>query len=393
MRSNRGRYKISKQQQPVVGIQQRRHSRQGISDPAAAAALAQIVNSQQQANDGSGPGSIMNEVDAEADDDSPIIAAGASESNAAAAIAAMSELGAISGVDVSSISMPAPPTTTSPTEHHHHSLYPPPPAPPQHHSQHSHQSSAGPYSETKTTEQMARECGYNFVVDSTMGKRLSREPGMRHAQQRRMEQVLNLQRRSNVEALFAHIAGEVAPSPCKNCHKGHGPWTQCVVVDGQMCGSCANCWFNASGARCSFHEARNPPHQAHANAAVAAAAAPPSLLHSDSSFGIPPMTPSAAQTATISQLQSLGATPSMYSAYSTSAVDGMSKQYLDRALSEMRAADKKTRQLLMVEMAARQLAFNIVQFEDMTREEQQTQTQAQGEPQHNMLDDPTGQGA
>lgn len=83
----------------------------------------------------------------------------------------------------------------------------------------------------------------------------------------------------------------------------------------------------------------------------------------------------------------------MYSAYSTSAVDGMSKQYLDRALSEMRAADKKTRQLLMVEMAARQLAFNIVQFEDMTREEQQTQTQAQGEPQHNMLDDPTGQGA
>jgi hypothetical protein len=53
--------------------------------------------------------------------------------------------------------------------------------------------------------------------------------------------------------LLAHITGDLAPRPCKNCHKGHGPWTQCVVYDGQMCGSCANCWFNASGSRCTFH--------------------------------------------------------------------------------------------------------------------------------------------
>lgn len=105
-----------------------------------------------------------------------------------------------------------------------------------------------------TTEDLAQQSGYgNVVVESALAKRLAREPGMRLAQQRRPEQVLNLARRSNVEALFAHIAGEEAPQPCKNCHKGHGPWTSCVIVDGQMCGSCANCWFNASGARCSFH--------------------------------------------------------------------------------------------------------------------------------------------
>lgn len=104
------------------------------------------------------------------------------------------------------------------------------------------------------TELLASESGYGqVVVESALAKRLAREPGMRLAQQRRPEQVLNLGRRSNVEALFAHIAGEMAAVPCKNCHKGHGPWNACVIVDGQMCGSCANCWFNASGARCSFH--------------------------------------------------------------------------------------------------------------------------------------------
>lgn len=106
----------------------------------------------------------------------------------------------------------------------------------------------------KTTEELARDSGYvDLNVESALAKRLAREPGQRLAHQRRPEQILNLARRSNVEALFAHIAGEPARVPCKNCHKGHGPWTSCVIVDGQMCGSCANCWFNASGARCSFH--------------------------------------------------------------------------------------------------------------------------------------------
>jgi 3-dehydrosphinganine reductase len=111
----------------------------------------------------------------------------------------------------------------------------------------------------KTTEELARDSGYGDLnVESALAKRLAREPGQRLAQQRRPEQTLNLARRSNVEALFAHIAGEPARVPCKNCHKGHGPWTSCIIVDGQMCGSCANCWFNASGARCSFHGTLSP---------------------------------------------------------------------------------------------------------------------------------------
>ncbi|CAK7231451.1 hypothetical protein SBRCBS47491_007934 [Sporothrix bragantina] len=112
-----------------------------------------------------------------------------------------------------------------------------------------------------STTDMAHDSGYNHLpVESALAKRLAREPGLRLAHQRRPDQQLNLARRSNVEALFAHIAGEEVAVPCKNCHKGHGPWTACVVVDGQMCGSCANCWFNASGARCSFHETKTPMH-------------------------------------------------------------------------------------------------------------------------------------
>lgn len=108
-----------------------------------------------------------------------------------------------------------------------------------------------------TAAEFAKESGYdNLDLDqtaSTLSRRLMSQPGRRLAVQRRKEQKLNLVRRSNVEALLAHVSGQQAASACKNCHKGHGPWTCCVVVDGQMCGSCANCWYNASGARCSFH--------------------------------------------------------------------------------------------------------------------------------------------
>jgi hypothetical protein len=90
-------------------------------------------------------------------------------------------------------------------------------------------------------------------IDSALCKKLAAETALREPTQRRVDQKLNIERRSNVEALLAHMTGQMAPKSCKNCHKGHGPWTQCVVYDGQMCGSCTNCWFNASGSRCTFH--------------------------------------------------------------------------------------------------------------------------------------------
>lgn len=125
-----------------------------------------------------------------------------------------------------------------------------------HQQQHQQEPSQPP---AKTTEQMAEESGYaGFKVDSAFAKRMSRDPGQRLAEQRRQGQDLNLVRRSNVEALFAQIAGSEAANPCAHCRKGQGPWTVCVVYSGQMMGSCANCWFNASGSRCSFHGASSP---------------------------------------------------------------------------------------------------------------------------------------
>jgi hypothetical protein len=59
-------------------------------------------------------------------------------------------------------------------------------------------------------------------------------------------------RRGNAEALLCQITGQEAANPCKNCKRGHGPWTKCVVYSGLFYGSCSNCWFNASGARCTF---------------------------------------------------------------------------------------------------------------------------------------------
>ena len=90
-------------------------------------------------------------------------------------------------------------------------------------------------------------------IDSALCKKLATEEALREPIQRRHDQKLNIERRSNVEALLAHVTGQVPTRPCKNCHKGHGPWTECVIYDGQMCGSCTNCWFNASGSRCTFH--------------------------------------------------------------------------------------------------------------------------------------------
>ncbi|KAI1154963.1 hypothetical protein F4825DRAFT_448036 [Nemania diffusa] len=205
----------------------------------------------------------------------------------------------------------------------------------------------GPPPDANTTENLARESGYsNVVVESALAKRLAREPGMRLAQQRRPEQALNLQRRSNVEALFAHIAGDSAPMPCKNCHKGHGPWTTCVVVDGQMCGSCANCWFNASGARCSFHETRNPT--THGGPVLGADAM---------GFQLPPAPPQAMA-------------PFNFASIPASS-DPVVRYTVEQAMAQVRGADKKTRYMLMIEAAARQLAFQIALYEETVQDEQQ----------------------
>jgi 3-dehydrosphinganine reductase len=226
----------------------------------------------------------------------------------------------------------------------------------------------------QTTQELAIESGYdNLNIESALAKRLAREPGHRHATQRRPEQILNLARRSNVEALFAHIAGEPARVPCKNCHKGHGPWVSCIVVDGQMCGSCANCWFNASGARCSFHETRNIQHaQQH-----------PAIM-TGTSAGLP-----ADQTyrfATPHSLVPPAPGPSLANlAHHTTMFTNnpMLQQMIARAMNEVRGSDKATRQLLQIDIAAKQLALQLAEYEEMLADANQD-----GQGQQVMGDEP-----
>ncbi|KAF4454097.1 hypothetical protein F53441_3334 [Fusarium austroafricanum] len=106
-----------------------------------------------------------------------------------------------------------------------------------------------------TAGQVARGLyGDRIVIDSTLSIRLSNEAALRSVRQRRPDMDLNMERRSNVEAFLAHLTGVQVERACKNCSKGHGPWSECIIYDGTMCGSCTNCWFNASGSRCTFHE-------------------------------------------------------------------------------------------------------------------------------------------
>lgn len=257
----------------------------------------------------------------------------------------------------------------------------------------------------KTTEQMAEESGYaGFKVDSAFAKRMSRDPGQRLAEQRRQGQDLNLVRRSNVEALFAQIAGSEAANPCAHCRKGQGPWTVCVVYSGQMMGSCANCWFNASGSRCSFHgellfyatflytspsratwilcrmsghamlishlptEKSQPPLPgAHHPYATLPVAMP--VLGQEQGIGVGP---GPAAVAAGQQQHMVGGSPAQLHAaqlwQAPAALfshDNGVKHTVQNALVQVRQADRYTRALIEVEVAAKQLALKIVHAEEV----------------------------
>ncbi|KAG8668745.1 hypothetical protein FPOAC1_008129 [Fusarium poae] len=96
--------------------------------------------------------------------------------------------------------------------------------------------------------------GKDLNIDSALTKRLYDELSLRAVNQRHRKTKLNMTRRSNAEALLAHITGVQVQHPCKNCSAADGPWQECVIYDGEMCGSCTNCWYNASGSRCTFHD-------------------------------------------------------------------------------------------------------------------------------------------
>ncbi|KAJ4314898.1 hypothetical protein N0V84_008664 [Fusarium piperis] len=95
--------------------------------------------------------------------------------------------------------------------------------------------------------------GTDIRIDTALCKRLAAELALREPIQRRPDTKLNMERRSNVESFLGYLTGVPVTRACKNCTKGHGPWHECVILEGQLCGSCTNCWFNASGSRCTFH--------------------------------------------------------------------------------------------------------------------------------------------
>ncbi|KUI64517.1 hypothetical protein VM1G_00877 [Cytospora mali] len=208
----------------------------------------------------------------------------------------------------------------------------------------------------KTTEQMAQESGYaGFKVDSAFAKRMARDPGQRLAEQRRHGQDLNLVRRSNVEALFAQIAGTEAQHPCAHCRKGQGPWTVCVVYSGQMMGSCANCWFNASGSRCSFHEKSQPVQPAqHPYAAVPVPVPVAGDQQQGGAGAFVGGSPAQLQAAQFWQMPAV-----------TFSSDAGVKQTVLNALTTVRAADRYQRALIEVDVAAKQLALKIVHAEEL----------------------------
>ncbi|KAK1509714.1 hypothetical protein CABS01_00392 [Colletotrichum abscissum] len=205
----------------------------------------------------------------------------------------------------------------------------------------------GPGGMSRTAEDLASESGYGqLLIDSALAKRLANNEGERLAVQRRQDQTLNLKRRSNVEALLAHVSGQEAHSPCKSCHKGYGPWNGCVVVSGQMCGSCANCWFNASGSRCSFHENNLPQHM------PAIQLQPVPQVSANTSFaGTAPMAPGMAP-----------AGPSFGQPGADPTIAHFVKDVLERAMTEARSDNPHVRFQLRIETAARQLALASAEY-------------------------------
>ncbi|KAM0464829.1 hypothetical protein ACHAPV_002669 [Trichoderma viride] len=177
--------------------------------------------------------------------------------------------------------------------------------------------------------------GDQVKIDSALCKKLAAETALREPTQRRVDQKLNIERRSNVEALLAHMTGQMAPKSCKNCHKGHGPWTQCVVYDGQMCGSCTNCWFNASGSRCTFH---------------ATVASGTNLLFSQPTITQPPP-----PTVNIS-------TEANHWGLSES-----TKQLITQTITDVSTFSRRDRFLARIEAAAKELGMRIAEYEEFLR--------------------------
>ncbi|KAJ5277333.1 hypothetical protein N7524_003486 [Penicillium chrysogenum] len=65
---------------------------------------------------------------------------------------------------------------------------------------------------------------------------------------------------ANVESAMIQVVGRAQDAECDSCLRDHGPWAQCVVLDGPVglvCG-CANCHWDSNDSRCTSFGAGSP---------------------------------------------------------------------------------------------------------------------------------------
>ncbi|APA09707.1 predicted protein [Sclerotinia sclerotiorum 1980 UF-70] len=88
---------------------------------------------------------------------------------------------------------------------------------------------------------------------------LSALPILRHTIMRPNRVLLVGPRRvPNEEAWLATQVGELQNPACRNCAKGNGPFTACVVVPGRLKEACTNCYYGGTGSRCTLrHDHEN----------------------------------------------------------------------------------------------------------------------------------------
>src|SRR5436190_22921307 len=84
---------------------------------------------------------------------------------------------------------------------------------------------------------------------SALAKALVGEPRLREPMPRQGV-AIKWHRMVNREAILGQGRGQVAEAPCDHCKNGYGPFNIYVVLPGRLGGSCSNCHYNSSGARC-----------------------------------------------------------------------------------------------------------------------------------------------
>ncbi|KAI0441329.1 hypothetical protein F4803DRAFT_427242 [Xylaria telfairii] len=81
---------------------------------------------------------------------------------------------------------------------------------------------------------------------------------------KRKKKPFSIRRKSNLKAALIQIAGVHHPPAveCLQCRKGRGLWTGCVTAPAQQYNalrrSCANCFYNGTGSKCSFINSHPP---------------------------------------------------------------------------------------------------------------------------------------